>query len=79
MGRTVNFVSRPADAQSESDKKREQEIMDELVVLVNKRDEIIASIELERERAASREATPQKPSTSTPEPVKGIFIFRLFF
>lgn len=53
--------------------------MDELVVLVNKRDEIIASIELERERAASRDAAPQKPSTSTPEPVKGKFSNSLFF
>ena len=51
--------------------------MDELVVLVNKRDEIIASIELERERANSRETTP-KP-TATPEPVKGKWEGHIFF
>lgn len=62
------ILHKPVDAQTEGDKKREAEIMDELVVLVNKRDEIIESIELERERANSRETTP-KP-TATPEPVK---------
>ena len=47
--------------------------MDELVVLVNKRDEIIASIELERERATSKD-NPSPAATATPEPIKGTFL-----
>ena len=66
-------ISRAPDTITDQEKAREKEIMEELVALVNKRDEMIETIELERQRVEKESESNNNSSTlNTQSPAKGI-------
>ena len=66
-------ISRAPDTITDQEKAREKEIMEELVALVNKRDEMIETIELERQRVEKESESNNNSSTlNTQSPAKGM-------
>jgi len=63
------ILHKAPDSVTDQEKQREQEIMEELVALVNKRDEMIETIELERQRV-EKESESNNNSTNTQSPAK---------
>ena len=75
---------RTPDTITDQEKAREKEIMEELVALVNKRDEMIETIELERQRVEKEsESNNNSLTLNTQSPAKGVVrnhkIYRTFF
>lgn len=65
------ILHKTPDTVTSEEKKREQEIMEELVTLVNKRDEMIETIELERQRLDNEESNNNTPlNIQSPAKVK---------
>jgi len=71
------ILHKAPDSVTDQEKAREQEIMEELVALVNKRDEMIETIELERQRVEKKsESKNNSSSLNTQSPAKGKFRHR---
>jgi len=65
------ILHKAPDSITDQEKAREKEIMEELVALVNKRDEMIETIELERQRVEKESESNNNSSTmNTQSPAK---------